>query len=287
MEAPLPQLTLGQRIEQENHRGTVRYLGPVTGTKGEWIGVEWDDKDRGKHSGEHGDTKYFDCLFPGTGSFTRLSNKVHVGQSLLVILEERYVHVDEKASDDIYLGTNVKVELFDFERVQERQRKLHLMTTVGLANTNVGFADDYEATHAACGGIKDLDLTSTLISTWKDVAEICAPLTKLSVLRLNRNRFLPLTEQPRFETSFQRLRCLALNRVYLSWDEMELLEPSMPNLEMLQIGFNLLNELGRTDSTTPVSHQKIKGFLNLKDIHLEGNHFADWQQIMRLSRLPK
>ncbi|KAF9369276.1 hypothetical protein CPB97_003725 [Podila verticillata] len=284
------ELTLGQRVEQENFRGTIRYLGPVAGTKGEWIGVEWDDKERGKHSGSHGETQYFECLFPGTGSFTRLSNKVDIGSSLLSILKERYVKVG-KDQGDIYIDDK-KVEMYDFDRVQERQRKLHLMKNIGLANTNVRCADDFNETQAACGGIEDLDMTSTLISTWQDVADICAPLTKLSVLRLNRNRFMPLIEQPHFGASFQNLRCLALNRVYMTWNEVELLEPSIPNLEMLQFGFNLLQELGKKagdddSSSLPVSQQKVKGFANLQDIHLEGNNFQDWNQILRLSHLPK
>lgn len=33
-------------------------------------------------------------------------------------------------------------------------------------------------------GINDLDISSTLVETWKDVADICAPLSKLDVLRL-------------------------------------------------------------------------------------------------------
>ena len=164
-------------------------------------------------------------------------------------------------------------------------------------------------------------MTSTLISTWQDVADICAPLSKLGVLRLkyvclffvllvatsnpkkklilirklrfvSRNRFMPLTEQPHLGASFQNLRCLALNRVYMTWNEVELLEPSIPNLEMLQFGFNLLQELGKKaddedSSSLPVSQQKVKGFANLQDIHLEGNNFQDWNQILRLSRLPK
>ena len=28
---------------------------------GEWVGVEWDDANRGKHSGDHEGTKYFTC----------------------------------------------------------------------------------------------------------------------------------------------------------------------------------------------------------------------------------
>lgn len=56
-----PKLELGQRIELDYSRGTVRFLGAVPPTKGEWIGVEWDTEERGKHSGEHNGTQYFTC----------------------------------------------------------------------------------------------------------------------------------------------------------------------------------------------------------------------------------
>ena len=66
-----------------------------------------------------------------------------------------------------------------------------------------------------------------------------------------------------------------------------MLEPSLPNLEILQIGFNLFTELGKSDGSTPVEDQKIKGFAKLEDLHLEGNKLVDWNQILRLSRFPK
>ncbi|KAF9573972.1 hypothetical protein EC968_007658 [Mortierella alpina] len=283
-----PQFRVGQRIESDYKRGTVRYVGAVPPTKGEWIGVEWDDKERGKHSGEHNGTQYFQCLFPGTGSFTRMSNKIHTGETLLQILRERYVDLSKNVEDDLYLGeSNIKVDVYDFERVKDIQSKLHLMQIVGLANTNVERAADFEETQKECPNIQDLDLSSTLISTWQDVAEICAPLSKLAILRLSRNRFMPLTSQPSLEYSFKNLRCLALNRVYFPWDEMNRLEPSMPNLQILQIGFNMYSELGKTSDSTPIASQKVPGFSNLEELHLEGNIFDDWNQILRLSRLPK
>ncbi|KAF9934220.1 hypothetical protein FBU30_002913 [Linnemannia zychae] len=270
-----PKLELGQRIELEHFRGTIRFLGAVPPTKGEWIGVEWDTMERGKHSGEHNGTQYFTCKIPGSGSFTRPSPNINVGQTLLEILKERYVD-DETTTDDLYLGeTNVKVDV-----------QLHLMQIVGLANTNVGLAANFEETQKACPEIQDLDLSSTLISSWNDLAEICAPLSKLTFLRINRNRFHPLTIQPSFQYAFKNIVCLALNRVYLSWDEMDLLEPSFPNLKILQIGFNLLTALGESDESASVADQKVKGFANLEELHLEGNKFTDWNQILRLSRLP-
>ncbi|KAG0364698.1 hypothetical protein BC939DRAFT_507892 [Gamsiella multidivaricata] len=283
-----PPIQIGRRIEVDYSRGTVRYLGEVPPTKGEWIGVEWDGKERGKHSGEHNGTKYFNCLFPGTGSFIRLSSKIQTGNSLLQVLKERYVDEEKDAKAALYLGqSNVVVDVYDFERVKGRQSKLHLMEVVGLANTNVATASGFDEMQKACPAIRDLDLSSTLLCTWKDVANICAPLTKLDVLRLNRNRFQPLTTQPSLEYGFKNIQCLALNRVFMPWDEFELLEPSLPNLRILQIGYNLFSELGKVDPSVPIASQKVKGFANLENLHLEGNAFTDWNQILRLSRLPK
>ncbi|KAK3810001.1 MAG: hypothetical protein J3Q66DRAFT_62075 [Benniella sp.] len=282
-----PQFRVGQRIEVEDMRGTIRYIGEIPSTKGTWLGVEWDDKERGKHSGEHNGVKYFDCLFPGTGSFTRPSDKIHVGQTLLEVLKDRYVD-EEKSATELYLGqSKIKVDVYDFDRVKATQKNLHLMVTVGLAHTNVATAADFEETQKTCPSINDLDISSTLVETWKDVADICAPLSKLDVLRLNRNRFRPLETQPSLEYGFKNIRCLALNRVYVSWDEVELLEPSMPNVKILQIGYNLFTELGKSDSSAPIANQKVKGFANLEDLHLEGNLLSDWNQILRLSQLPK
>ena len=54
----------GARILYQNeYIGTVRYVGPVDGTSGEWVGVEWDDGSvRGKHDGVRDGRRYFRCL---------------------------------------------------------------------------------------------------------------------------------------------------------------------------------------------------------------------------------
>lgn len=55
------QFYIGKRLSYDGRLCTVRYQGEVKGTKGEWLGVEWDDPRRGKHSGEHGGIRYFEC----------------------------------------------------------------------------------------------------------------------------------------------------------------------------------------------------------------------------------
>lgn len=52
----------GRRLSFQGATCTVRYYGPVDGTKGNWLGVEWDEyQDRGKHDGSHLDKRYFRC----------------------------------------------------------------------------------------------------------------------------------------------------------------------------------------------------------------------------------
>jgi tubulin-specific chaperone E len=50
----------GQRLSFEGALCTVQYIGKIEGTKGDWLGIEWDEK-RGKHSGGHNGVRYFKC----------------------------------------------------------------------------------------------------------------------------------------------------------------------------------------------------------------------------------
>ena len=53
----------GRRLSFSGVQCTVRYAGPVEGTKGYWLGVEWDDPSRGKHDGSHSGVRYFECRY--------------------------------------------------------------------------------------------------------------------------------------------------------------------------------------------------------------------------------
>ena len=50
---------IGERVEVNQHRGTVLYVGPVPSTKGIWLGIDWDNPSRGKHNGTYNGTQYF------------------------------------------------------------------------------------------------------------------------------------------------------------------------------------------------------------------------------------
>lgn len=53
----------GERLSLKSQVCTVRYIGAVDGKSGAWLGVEWDDPQRGKHNGTHEGRQYFECEF--------------------------------------------------------------------------------------------------------------------------------------------------------------------------------------------------------------------------------
>lgn len=57
-----PNFYIGKRLSFGGDLCTVRFIGDVQGTNGEWLGVEWDDPSRGKHDGSVTGVKYFQCM---------------------------------------------------------------------------------------------------------------------------------------------------------------------------------------------------------------------------------
>lgn len=160
----------GDRVIIAKHRATVRYVGPVDGHEGLWVGVEWDDPSRGKHDGATGGRRYFTCCSaaPTAASFVRI-NKVTEGTSLVDALVMRYTNQlaegqgsTADAAQQAYVSTasNKKlwVQLVGQDKVTERQSKLELLTSARLVGANVstvvsggeGMASARDAMHAVC-----------------------------------------------------------------------------------------------------------------------------------------
>ena len=68
---------IGTRILLSGYIGTIKFVGPVHGTAGTWLGVEWDDPQRGKHDGAKDGVQYFVCTWVVCGSVACLSHRFH------------------------------------------------------------------------------------------------------------------------------------------------------------------------------------------------------------------
>ena len=52
-------LAVSERVSVKGELATIRWVGSLEGRAGDWIGLEWDNPTRGKHSGEVDGIKYF------------------------------------------------------------------------------------------------------------------------------------------------------------------------------------------------------------------------------------
>jgi len=97
---------LGRRVLFKSNIGTIRYAGPLIhpikeGSKidpnAEWLGVEWDDEEAGKHDGTVEGYQYFVCQKPGFRGSLVKSDKVEFGKDFVYALIDRYFQEHETA----------------------------------------------------------------------------------------------------------------------------------------------------------------------------------------------
>ena len=187
----------GERLSLSNALCTVRYAGPLPDQKGDWLGVEWDDPERGKHDGQYKETRLFRTVSssPNCASFIRATRVPDEPRSFLQALRYKYAEDD---LDYAPVGANRSIEIsgkvveeVGFERIRQQQALLHQLKIAildGLRVRGVGPGTDVERAQeeitSTCPNITELDLSRNLFERYKDVAEICTPLKKLRFLKI-------------------------------------------------------------------------------------------------------
>ena len=187
-----PDLYVGRRLSFDGQRCTVRYCGPVEGTKGLWIGVEWDDSTRGKHNGYHNDKKVFKCLSksPNCASFVRPNRKADQERTVLEAIRHKY-DASDASTDTIIISGKVAEEVgFDkIARAQAQFKELRIvlidqLVVSGLASETSNVLHAQQELKATCPNIVELDLGYNVIEEWNIVTDICTALPNLTSLRL-------------------------------------------------------------------------------------------------------
>ncbi|GAA6064659.1 hypothetical protein JCM10212_002132 [Sporobolomyces blumeae] len=302
--------------------GTVLYRGPVRPTKGEWLGVEWDDPGRGKHSGVHEPTgvRYFTTRVEGAGSFLRpkAPGLVLEGSSFKQAFEAKYLgEVDSSAtsrdatiddrttmattldptattSEFFKTSSNFEIEVVSSDKVAERFRHLGRLREAGLDGEPLSYAcrtgDDRSQVELTEFGnrlsrLEVLDLSCCLLPRVDEAERIAAVLPKLSTLVLNSNRFERIPE-PILLPGFNRLAVLRLNNTLVTWAEVVRIAPSLINLVELQLGFNRIDLLDAGSRGEDPSNDSAL-LPALKVLNLESNELSDWPgTVQAMSRLP-
>ena len=164
------ELRVGLRLQIGSERATVRFIGAIDAESGKWVGLEWDNPDRGKHDGAHKGRRYFTCAYGGesngkdsgadllhcplscttlrrrcgkssfsslaesTGSFVRLPKLLQtarLGHSVLEGLQARYQGAVGSA---LHCGSGViDFRLIGEQTVRAHQGQLQLLKKASLA----------------------------------------------------------------------------------------------------------------------------------------------------------
>ncbi|KAK3061475.1 hypothetical protein LTS18_006133, partial [Coniosporium uncinatum] len=303
---------VGQRLSYDGQLCTVRYIGIVSGTKGEWLGVEWDDPTRGKHNGQHGNVKYFDCLNKSAtaGSFVRTNRPSNPPQSLVEALKQKYASDGDFATADVKVITGPvsdrikisgkEVEEVGFEKIRRQLAELHELRIVLLDNLCIARPlpqslrrewcdeldddpriplDEEGVIKQTCPKVTELDLSCNLFEDWKEIGSVCKELPLLTSLRLDGNRFQKLEVYDKvrieLENMFRGIKFLGLEDTLMRWEDLCNIASLFNGLTTLSAANNALTQL--SSANLPAT---------LTSLILEGNAFRALSDVTGLSELP-
>ncbi|XP_073277016.1 tubulin-folding cofactor E [Primulina huaijiensis] len=265
---------------QPQRTGVVKYVGPLEGYSGAWIGVDWDADGVGKHNGTHNGVVYFTARGHDTASFLRPHN-LSAGVSLLEALQTRYQTASTKEEEDeMYVlsarNNRVSVQLLGKEKIQDKMSRFEDLTSASLFHLGVKFPGSPDHVSSVLPNLKELDLTGNLIDKWEDIGVINEGLPSLEALNLSNN---PLSTVITTIPKLTSIRILVLNHTAVTWEQVEILKDSLQNMEELHLMGNKLREI------TPAASTVVQGFNSLRLLNLENNCIAAWDEIMKLSQL--
>ncbi|KFD70278.1 hypothetical protein M514_09237 [Trichuris suis] len=265
----MPAVLLGCRVRYWDARGTVKYHGTVGSLDGKWIGIDWDEVDRGKHDGSHQNVQYFKTWYilevkvsqfhhmsPRSGSFMR-PGSVQYGCSLFEAIESReYDRFNDNHSEG---AVSIFVSGKD-ATIEERVKKLSILA---LDNSLVSHAGVNENLEDAFVNITDLDLSHTLVIDWKEIVLMLRLMPNL------KNKLRSPIGAFEDTVCFKNITTLALSQTEYSWKEMQTLADVFPNVERLWLSYNRIDSL---DDNIP--------FVYLRLLSLEANPLPQWKEMV-------
>ncbi|XP_047376556.1 tubulin-specific chaperone E isoform X4 [Sciurus carolinensis] len=245
---------IGRRVEVNGEHGTVRFSGIVPPVAGLWLGVEWDNPERGKHDGSHEGTVYFKCRHPTGGSFIR-PNKVNFGVDFLTAVKNRYVLEDgaEGHGEEQIITIGKKpVETVGFDSVIKQQSHLNNLQEISLRNCAVSCAGEKGGIARTCPNITRVDVSKNLLASWDEVIRIADQLENLVVLNLSENKLQFPSGSSAVTGTFSTLKVLVLNQTGITWTEWSFINEldKLQSLRALSCLRNPLTEGSKEAQTT-------------------------------------
>ncbi|GFT76656.1 tubulin-specific chaperone E [Nephila pilipes] len=272
---------VGYRIHCDGEYGTVLYVGQISGMDGIWLGIEWDNPSRGKHSGSYNNVTYFTTRVLDAGSFIKIS-KADLGIPCPNAIRIKYGKNDDKKklANLINLpqksGPERHIEMVGMEKIMGKQSNFSQLTDVVLNGMNINGPGNENELAELVPNIRNLDLSQNLISSWEDVNNIVKQLPHLSTLVLSKNRIKVLDDGEANQDIYQSLKMIVLNGIAYNWKEILQCSVMWPFIEELYVHDNEM-------STLEVPAFPV--FSRLKLLSLDNNPLKIWSEINKLGYL--
>lgn len=276
----VPSDAVGRRIACRDECGTVRFVGKVTSAPEIWLGVEWDNPERGKHNGTHEGVHYFQCSHPTGGSFIR-PQKANFGVDFLLALKDRYGQEGNQGIQDCR-GNPLRwcqkpIEFLGSRDAEVKQRWFDALLVVSVRECHVSHVIEEDQISNVCPNIVELDLSKNLFASWENVAQITRHLRNLEHLDLSQNKLLLLSNPVSLSDAFANLKALAIQYNGLTWTQVLECAPMWPVLERAHLASNAISVLER-----PVGVLQ-----NLILLDLSSNLLAGADQLVHIAYLPR
>ncbi|OMJ21820.1 Tubulin-specific chaperone E [Smittium culicis] len=249
----------GQRIRLIGKgNGTIRYIGRIDSTQGEWLGIEWDDISVGKHSGSYKGKQYFE-----TRNF------------------------DNSLPNTI--GNNGSVMAFGFEKIHKQKRDISTLSVISLDDDyveKIDFLSQDDSLSKRLPLLNDLSLSNNLIRNWETVVGLSKnDIPNLVELVLSNNDIKSLaSSEDEISSIFTNLERLDLQDNQL--ESPETLKPlsSLKKLKYLNISGNKLPGFALLSENN--SNSLFTRFPSLTHLEINDNPISDWLAISNLNKLP-
>ncbi|KAG5438845.1 hypothetical protein PCANB_002565 [Pneumocystis canis] len=270
---------IGDRISFKGNCCTIKYIGPLKGIKGQWLGVEWDDPSRGKHNGTYLDQTYFECRKKNSGSFIKQNKIRDISRTFVEAFNDKYGYKNIEEYKDFQSknleNNNADIKIYEIYYPKNKPEQISKLCIAALNHMSISQLGNIKEIKERCVDILEIDLSGNLLN-WKTVILIIKALPNLNTLKLNYNQFHIPESTSTNNFKFPNLKILTLNKTYLKITEIKKLCISFENLEELQIGYNLL---------TLKIHKNIQfsdNFSHLKKIFLDNNKITCFKTVTEI-----
>ncbi|KAJ2500422.1 hypothetical protein GGH96_002750 [Coemansia sp. RSA 1972] len=273
--------------------GIVRYVGPVSGTSGTWLGIEWAPPKRGKHNGTNRGHSYFTCTFsPTSGAFIRPVSRIAWGQSLLQAAHSRYsTDLSSISFPQSIDGSRGQFSVPRLDIIAKFQT-LDELEILGLDGQHI-FGTQESDDLGVFARVHTLLVANNFFTQWPNIAEIVKQMPNVRVLDMSANPlYSPLTFETELEIELHEIRidnsphtswsdvcCIAhtvqAHTLSHGWSMRSDISSSslLAHVRVLRLAYNDITDIRPLGTLVCLEHLDVRGNTQLRDIHIERGTF--------------